>query len=112
VTHHVTTMLQSYPKDMGSIDQQQLAECVETCFEYAQTCTACADACLARLVPADRGQRADDQRAAGGLSRRLPGLRAGVRATCADARALPSVRGPAAAARPPAPTSCPAWTDS
>lgn len=47
MNHHVASMLQTYPKGLGTIDQQKLAECIEACFECAQTCTACADACLA-----------------------------------------------------------------
>lgn len=44
--HTVEQMLQSYPKDLGDIDQAKLTECIQACFECAQTCTACADACL------------------------------------------------------------------
>lgn len=47
MTHPVNSMLQTYPKDVGNIDQQKLVECIEACFQCAQTCTACADACLA-----------------------------------------------------------------
>ena len=47
MTHHVSSMLETYPKDLGDIDRQKLAEFIEACFECAQTCTACADACLA-----------------------------------------------------------------
>lgn len=46
MTHHVQSMLDTYPKDLGRIDKGALAECIEACFECAQTCTACADACL------------------------------------------------------------------
>src|SRR5699024_12738483 len=53
MTRHVTSMLQTYPKDLGAIDQQKLAECIEACFECAQTCTACADACLAEDMVAE-----------------------------------------------------------
>src|SRR5690625_4143080 len=49
-------MLQTYPKDLGAIDQQKLAECIEACFECAQTCTACADACLAEDMVAELTQ--------------------------------------------------------
>lgn len=56
MTHHVASMLQTYPKDLGSIDQQKLAECIEACFECAQTCTACADACLAEDMVAELTQ--------------------------------------------------------
>ncbi|APX31824.1 four-helix bundle copper-binding protein [Brachybacterium sp. P6-10-X1] len=47
MTPHVASMLQTHPKDLGTIDQQKLAEGIEACFECAQTSTACADACLA-----------------------------------------------------------------
>jgi Domain of Unknown Function (DUF326) len=47
MTHHVSAMLDTYPKEIGDIDRQKLAECIQTCFECAQACTACADACLA-----------------------------------------------------------------
>ena len=39
-------MLDAYPKDLGSIDKAKLVECIQACFECAQTGTACADACL------------------------------------------------------------------
>ncbi|MDI6911087.1 four-helix bundle copper-binding protein [Nocardioides sp.] len=44
MTH--TEMLEAYPKDLGRIDTKLLADCIAACFECAQTCTACADACL------------------------------------------------------------------
>ena len=53
MTHHVSSMLETYPKDVGNIDRQKLAECIEACFECAQTCTACADACLAEDMVAE-----------------------------------------------------------
>ena len=56
MTHHVSSMLETYPKDLGTIDRQKLAECIEACFECAQTCTACADACLAEDMVADLRQ--------------------------------------------------------
>ncbi len=48
-----TDMLRTYPKDLGSIDQAALAASIDACFECAQTCTACADACLAEDMVAD-----------------------------------------------------------
>ncbi|HSU47945.1 MAG TPA: four-helix bundle copper-binding protein, partial [Arthrobacter sp.] len=39
---HVQSMLDTYPKDLGSLDTGKLAECIQACFECAQTCTACA----------------------------------------------------------------------
>lgn len=47
------TMLQSYPKDLGNIDQEKLRLCIEACFECAQSCTACADACLSEEMVAE-----------------------------------------------------------
>jgi uncharacterized membrane protein len=46
-------MLETYPKDVGNIDQAKLAACIDACFECAQTCTACADACVAEDSVAD-----------------------------------------------------------
>ncbi|MBN8424376.1 four-helix bundle copper-binding protein [Microbacterium esteraromaticum] len=46
-------MLRTYPKDIGQIDQEALAECIEACVECAQACTACADACLSEDMVAD-----------------------------------------------------------
>lgn len=56
MTHHVSAMLDTYPKNVGNIDRQKLAECIQACFECAQTCTACADACLAEDMVADLRQ--------------------------------------------------------
>ena len=40
-------MLDSYPGDLGGIDKQALAACIDACLKCVQTCTACADACSA-----------------------------------------------------------------
>ena len=48
-----TQMLEAYPKDLGDIDKDKLAECIAACFECAQVCTACADACLSEDTVAD-----------------------------------------------------------
>jgi hypothetical protein len=53
MTHHVTSMLDTYPKDLGGVDKEKLAACIEACFECAQSCTACADACLSEDTVAD-----------------------------------------------------------
>jgi hypothetical protein len=50
---HISSMLDSYPKDLGGVDRQKLAECIAACFECAQTCTACADACLSEEMVTD-----------------------------------------------------------
>jgi hypothetical protein len=39
-------MLDSYPADLGAVDKQALAACINACLVCAQACTACADACL------------------------------------------------------------------
>ncbi len=39
-------MLRTYPADLGRVDRQALARCIEECFSCAQACPACADACL------------------------------------------------------------------
>lgn len=40
-------MLEAYPANLGGIDQDRLAACIDACNACAQACTACADACLA-----------------------------------------------------------------
>lgn len=35
-------MLEAYSKELGGIDPDKLAECIDACFECAQECTACA----------------------------------------------------------------------
>jgi hypothetical protein len=50
---HISSMLETYPKDLGGVDRRKLAECIASCFECAQTCTACADACLSEDKVAD-----------------------------------------------------------
>jgi hypothetical protein len=42
----VEEMLRSYPADLGGVDRQKLADCIQECYSCAQACTACADACL------------------------------------------------------------------
>lgn len=53
---HVNSMLDVYPKDLGSINRTKLAECIQACFDCAQTCTACADACLSEDMVAELTQ--------------------------------------------------------
>jgi hypothetical protein len=50
---HVTAMLDAYPKDLGNIDRQKLADCIHACFACGKTCTACADACLSEDMVAE-----------------------------------------------------------
>lgn len=50
---HVQSMLDAYPKDLGTIDEATLMECIEACFNCAQACTACADACLSEEMVAE-----------------------------------------------------------
>jgi hypothetical protein len=49
----VRAMLDTYPKDLGSVDREKLADCIDACFGCAQTCTACADACLSEDMVAE-----------------------------------------------------------
>ena len=43
----------TYPKDLGEVDREELTACIEACFECAQACTACADACLSEDMVAE-----------------------------------------------------------
>jgi Domain of Unknown Function (DUF326) len=40
-------MIRTYPADLGGVDPDILADCIERCLTCTQACTACADACLA-----------------------------------------------------------------
>jgi hypothetical protein len=53
MTHHIAEMLEAYPKDLGNVDRDRLTACIEECGDCAQTCTACADACLSEDGVAD-----------------------------------------------------------
>ncbi|ONI92996.1 four-helix bundle copper-binding protein [Saccharothrix sp. ALI-22-I] len=46
-------MLDTYPADLGGVDKEALARCIEACFGCAQACTACADACLSEDAVAE-----------------------------------------------------------
>ncbi|CAL9275445.1 putative cysteine-rich protein YhjQ [Streptomyces sp. SudanB5_2050] len=46
MTTTVEDMLRTYPADLGGVDRQAMATCIEECLACAQACTACADACL------------------------------------------------------------------
>ena len=50
---HVSSMLETYPKDLAGVDREKLAACIAACFECAQVCTVCADACLAEDMVAE-----------------------------------------------------------
>ncbi len=47
---HTLDMMRTNPAQPG-IDETVLARCVDACFDCAQTCTACADACLGESDP-------------------------------------------------------------
>lgn len=49
----VQDMLNTYPADLGGVDQQALTRCIEECVACAQACTACADACLSEGMVGD-----------------------------------------------------------
>jgi hypothetical protein len=36
-----STMLDTYPADLGRVDRAALARCIEACLECSQACTAC-----------------------------------------------------------------------
>ena len=48
-----TAMLDAYPADLGNIDKDALARCIDACYTCAQACTACADACLSEEMVAE-----------------------------------------------------------
>ena len=50
--HHAKRMLETHPHP-SSMDREALASCVHACFDCEQTCTACADACLAEDMVAE-----------------------------------------------------------
>lgn len=50
---NASAMLETYPIDLGRVNQEVLARCIEACFACAQTCTACADACLGEEMVAE-----------------------------------------------------------
>ena len=33
MTHHVSAMLEAYPKDLGGVDKGKLAACIQACFQ-------------------------------------------------------------------------------
>jgi hypothetical protein len=49
----VMDMLRAYPADLSGVDRDKLARAIEECVTCTQTCTACADACLAEKMIAD-----------------------------------------------------------
>ncbi|MFI1423032.1 four-helix bundle copper-binding protein [Streptomyces sp. NPDC020731] len=49
----VRDMLAAYPADLGGVDRDKLAHCIEECVACAQACTACADACLSEEMVAE-----------------------------------------------------------
>ncbi|MFF6829804.1 four-helix bundle copper-binding protein [Streptomyces longwoodensis] len=46
MTTTVKDMLQTHGADLGGVDQEAMARCIEECIACTQACTACADACL------------------------------------------------------------------
>ncbi|MEU7296851.1 four-helix bundle copper-binding protein [Streptomyces exfoliatus] len=49
----VRGMLNTYPADLGGVDADAMARCIEECIACAQACTACADACLSEGMVGD-----------------------------------------------------------
>ena len=50
---HITSMIEAHPNGTSGLDVQRLADGIEACFQCAQTCTACADACLGEDMVAE-----------------------------------------------------------
>ncbi|MEA1798048.1 four-helix bundle copper-binding protein (plasmid) [Rhodococcus sp. NyZ502] len=48
-----SSMLDTYPLDLGGIDRSKLVACIDLCTDCSQACTACADACLSETAVAD-----------------------------------------------------------
>jgi hypothetical protein len=48
-----TQMLDTYPADLGTVDIDLMARCIEACLDCEQACTACADACLSEPMVQD-----------------------------------------------------------
>ncbi|ABK05633.1 protein of unknown function DUF326 (plasmid) [Arthrobacter sp. FB24] len=53
MSHHVSAMLNAHPQADPAMSRDSLAGCIAACFECAQTCTACADACLGEDMVAE-----------------------------------------------------------
>ncbi|MCA2306027.1 four-helix bundle copper-binding protein [Mycobacterium intracellulare] len=45
-----SSMLKTYPQDLGGVDKAKLTACIEACIDSAQACTACAGACLSEAA--------------------------------------------------------------
>lgn len=50
---HITSMIETHPNGTTDLDVQKMSACIEACFQCGQTCTACADACLAEEMVAE-----------------------------------------------------------
>lgn len=37
MAHPVSSMLETYPKDLGAIDREKLAQCIEACAELLES---------------------------------------------------------------------------
>ena len=50
---HAADMIRTHPQSASGLDVDALAAAIEACFDCAQTCTACADACLGEDMVAE-----------------------------------------------------------
>ena len=64
-------MLRLTPSSIG-FDREELAACIEACFDCVQSCTACADACDAEVPVVGNVE----------ISRRVEGQRRGASQMC------------------------------
>ncbi len=53
MSHHISAMLNAHPQGDKAPSKDSLAECIAACFDCAQMCTACADACLGEDMVAE-----------------------------------------------------------
>ena len=91
---HAQQMISTHPHVRGSTNDA-LIRCIEECYDCAQTCTACADACLGEPIVGDLTQCirlnldcADLCTAAGAIASRRTGSNESVIARTLEAWAL------------------------
>jgi hypothetical protein len=46
-------MVRTHPADLGGLDPEAIAACLQECLSCAQACTTCADACLSEPDPGE-----------------------------------------------------------
>jgi hypothetical protein len=51
VTKTLHTMLESHPAELGGLDPEAIAACIDECLSCIQACVACADAVSLNPIP-------------------------------------------------------------